>query len=145
MADRIEGALACFMEGFSCSQAVFSAYAQELGLDTAVALKISCALGGGMGHIGETCGAVTGAFLVIGLKHGRKTIEDIEAREKTYRFVQQFAEKFKLRNRSIKCKELLPYDISTEEGLRMARENNLFRTICPKYVKDAVEIIEEIL
>ena len=60
-------AIACFDDGFSCSQAVFSVFAPQLGLDRVAALKVAGAFGGGMGRMGETCGAVPGALMVSGL------------------------------------------------------------------------------
>lgn len=142
---RIEEAVAFFKEGFVCSQAVLSAYSAQLGLDRDTALKIADGFGGGMARMGETCGAVTGAFMVIGLKHGRAAVEDAQAHETTYRLMNEFVRRFKLRNGSIVCRELLGCDISTTEGLRSARQQNLFTTVCPGYVRDAAEIIEEIL
>lgn len=79
--DVVERTLSAFDEGFSCSQSVFSAFAPELGLDREMALRVATAFGGGMGHRGDTCGAVTGAFLAIGLKHGRVKAEDREIRD----------------------------------------------------------------
>ncbi len=142
---RVEEAVACFKEGFICSQAVLSAYSVQLGLDRDTALKIADGFGGGMGRLGEICGAVTGAFMVIGLKHGRIAVEDAQAHEKTYSLVNKFVRRFKSRNRSVVCRELLSCDISSPEGLQSARQQNLFTTICPGYVRDAAEILEEIL
>ncbi|MCX6151182.1 MAG: C-GCAxxG-C-C family protein [Ignavibacteriales bacterium] len=142
---KSEIAIECFQNGFSCSQAVISTYCEELGLDKESALKIACAFGGGMGHIGETCGAVTGAFMVIGLKHGKIKVDDNEAKAKTYELVAEFAKRFKALNNSIHCFELIGFDLSTEEGLAQARESNRFKTVCPKLVKDAAEIVEELL
>ena len=61
-------ALSRFSEGFSCSQSVLAAFAPELGLDADAALRVSAAFGGGMGRLGDTCGAVTGALMVLGLR-----------------------------------------------------------------------------
>jgi len=43
------------------------------------------------------------------------------------------------------CRDLIGIDISTKEGLEKARELGIFDTLCVKFVKDAVEIIETIL
>jgi C_GCAxxG_C_C family probable redox protein len=138
---RVERAVSLFEEGFSCSQAILSTFGPQLGLDRETALKVATAFGGGMGHMGETCGAVTGAFMVIGLKHGRIRAEDEETRDKAYELVAEFVDKFRSRNGSIVCRELLGCDINTPEGLALAREKN----VCPGFVRDAAEIIEEIL
>lgn len=140
-----EHAVSCFKEGFSCSQAVLSTYGPELGLDRQTALKAAQPFGGGMARMGETCGAVTGAFMVIGLKHGRTRTDDREAKEKTYELVQEFVRRFKSRNGSIVCRELLGYDMSTPEGKRLVEEKGLIDTLCPKLVQDASEIVEDIL
>ena len=55
-----------FMKGIDCSQVVVGAFAEELGITTEEAYKMSAAFGGGMG-LGETCGAVVGAMIVLGL------------------------------------------------------------------------------
>lgn len=98
-----------------------------------------------MGGMGETCGAVTGAFMVMGLKHGGIKAEDDETREKADSLVREFVAEFKSRNGSILCRELLGYDISTEEGREAARAEGLHQTRCTKFVRDAAEIVEQIL
>lgn len=140
-----EIALACYNEGFSCSQAVFSVFAEQFGMDKETAFKIAGAFGGGMAQMGETCGAVTGALMVLGLKYGRINANDLETKEKLYGAVKDFVEKFKLQNGTIVCRELIGYDISTQEGRHNATQQNLFKTICPKLVTLSVEYLEEIL
>jgi C_GCAxxG_C_C family probable redox protein len=142
---KVEKAVALFNQGFSCSQAVFTTYSEELGLDRTTSLRVSQAFGGGMAHLGEACGAVTGAFMLIGLKYGRIRAEDLDAKERTYALMRTFAEKFKARHGSIQCPCLLGLDLGTEEGMRLAKEKNLFQTHCVKYVQNAAEIIEGIL
>ena len=142
--NKADKALSCFEEGFSCSQAVFSTYAVEIGMDRDVALKIAQAFGGGMAQMGEMCGAVTGAFMVIGLKYGRTRADDDKAKIKTYRLVKEFTEKFKARNGTIICRELLGCDIGTRDGFQLAQETKLFSTVCPGFVQDAAGIVEEI-
>jgi C_GCAxxG_C_C family probable redox protein len=109
--DRVEQAIACFQEGFSCSQAVLSTFAPQLGMDRDLALKVSGAFGAGMGRMGETCGAVTGAFMVIGLLHGRTKVEDQETKEKAYALVAELAEQFRQRNGSLACRDLIGCDL----------------------------------
>ncbi|MBH1940602.1 C_GCAxxG_C_C family protein [Mobilitalea sibirica] len=141
--NKAKEAVQCFHEGYNCSQAVFSSYSEELGLERDTALKIACPFGGGMGRMGKTCGAVTGAFMLIGLKHG--TYQSDQSKETTYRLVQEFTEKFKEMYGSIECKDLLNCDISTEGGRAFASEHGLFDKLCPIYVEDAVKLIEELM
>lgn len=141
----VEKAVSCFKEGFMCSQAVLSTYAEQFGLDRKDALKVSAAFGGGMGRMGETCGAVTGAFMVIGLKYGRTAIEDRESHENTTRLVREFVDRFKSINGSIMCRELLGCDLSTPDGLKTFVDKKLRDSLCTKFVRDAAEIVEQLL
>lgn len=95
--------------------------------------------------MGETCGVVTGSMMVIGLKHGKIKADDDEAKEKTYRFVNRFVERFKAIHGSIKCRELLDCDMSSPEGLQDFKNRNLIETRCIMFVKDAADILEGIL
>ena len=83
--------------------------------------------------------------MVIGLKYGRTRLDDDAAKLKTYALVQEFTREFKARNGTIVCRELLGCDIGTPDGERIAKEEKLFSTLCPRFVRDAAEILEEIL
>jgi C_GCAxxG_C_C family probable redox protein len=139
---KVNEAVACFNGGFNCSQAILSVYCKEFGLDEKTALQISCGFGAGMGRLQETCGAVTGAFLLIGLRHGKFTKEDEPAKEKTYTLVREFARLFEMRNKTTNCRKLLGIDLITGDKQVAAQR---VKTICPKMVQDAAEIIEQIL
>jgi C_GCAxxG_C_C family probable redox protein len=141
--NRAEQAVEKFDKGFNCSQAILSSFSEQFGLNEELALKIATGFGGGM-HINGTCGAVTGAFMVLGLMYGN-TEQNKDAKEKTYRKVVQYAKKFSARNGSVKCHDLLGCDITTLEGLQKAREKGLFSSICLKLVRDAAEILEDML
>lgn len=143
MSEKIEQAVEQFEKGFNCSQAILSTYCEQFGLDYETALKIATGFGGGM-HINGTCGAVTGAFMVLGLKFGNIE-QNKDAKEKTYRKVVQYVNQFTKHNGSVKCHDLLGCDITTLEGVQKAREKGLFSSICPKLVRDAAEILEEML
>jgi C_GCAxxG_C_C family probable redox protein len=126
----------------NCSQAVLTAFCEEYGLSTALARRLALGFGGGMGRSGKTCGAVTGAYMVLGLKHELHTETGQKVKEKVYALVNDFNRKFCEINRSTICKDILGSDLSTAEGLAFAREKGLFTTLCPKFVHDAVEILE---
>lgn len=143
--DRADRAVALFQQGFSCSQAVLSIYGAELGLDRDTALKLAAGFGGGMGRMAETCGALTGAYMVLGLRHGAVAADDRAAKENTHRKVRELTAKFRARNGSTLCKTLLHCDISTDSGFAEAKQKNLITTVCPKLVRDAAEILEEVL
>jgi C_GCAxxG_C_C family probable redox protein len=98
-----------------------------------------------MGRMAETCGAITGAFMVIGLKYGQTRSDDKAAKEKTYTLVKKFANLFAKEHGSIDCRKLLACDINTPEGLKVANEKGFFKTLCPKYVESAVKILEKMI
>ena len=144
MSEKIEEAVKRFKKGFNCSQAVLSSYSEQFGLDCEKASRVATGFGGGM-RMSSICGAVTGAFMVLGLKFGNSTAKEKECKLKTYEKISEFTKRFKARNDSVICKELLGCDISTPEGSKEAQNKGLFTTICPKAVRDAAEILEEML
>jgi len=108
------------------------------------ALKVASGFCGGMGRMAETCGAVTGAFMVIGLKYGGTEVSDKDAKQKTTATVREFAKRFKARHGTIVCRKLLGCDISTDRGLQRAKDNGLLKR-CPKLVGDAAKMLEDVL
>ena len=144
MSKKSEQAVERFRNGFNCSQAILSSYCELYGLDCERAYRIATGFGGGM-RMAETCGAVTGAFMVLGLKYSNSTAKDREAKAKTYEKIVEYTSRFKARNGSVKCSQLLGCDITTPEGIEQEQEDELFTSICPKMVREAVEILEEML
>ena len=142
---NVENAISLFKKGFRCSQAILSTYATQFGLGQELALRLASPFGGGMGSLGNTCGAVTGAIMVLGLKYGHSKVGELKKKEKANQITKDFVEKFKSRNGSIMCKELLNCDISTPEGRNKAIEEKLFIEICPNLVRDSAEILEKLL
>lgn len=126
----------------NCAQSVLISYAEDLKLDRTTALRIALGFGGGMA-MGETCGAVTGAYMVLGMKakFEEKTIQEIKAETKAA--VRRFNELFIAKYGSLNCKKLLGVDISTPEGAAMASEKKLFDTVCTGLVASAAEILEQ--
>jgi len=141
---RAEEAKKQFEKGFSCAPAVLSTYSEQLGLEKALALKIACGFGGGIGRMGRTCGAVTGAVMVIGLKHGQVNLADEESRQETHKLIKKFIDKFTALHGSIECRELIGYDLSDSAELKLARENEVFQNKCPSFVYDSVRILEDV-
>jgi C_GCAxxG_C_C family probable redox protein len=142
---RADDAVACFGRGFNCAQSVLSACCEQYGMSKEEALKVSCAFGAGMGRLGGTCGAVTGAYMAIGLKYGKYLEGDEVPKEKTYAMVNEFSRQFKARNGSIVCRELLGLDIGSPEGAKVFKEKGYHANRCTRYVRDATEIVEDLL
>jgi C_GCAxxG_C_C family probable redox protein len=131
-----------FRDGRACSQAVLDVYGGPLGLPRQQAMQIAAGFAGGMRQ-GDTCGAVTGAYMVLGLRHGSTDCDIPAGRVEVYARVLDFTARFRKRNGALACRDLLGCDISTAEGMKRAQEQSLFKTTCVKMVEDACEILEE--
>ena len=137
-------ALTCFGGGVDCSQVVFGAAAERLGLDLATARKLAAAFGGGMWH-GETCGCVVGALMALGLRYGNAALGDMETKNAFLEKKRQFEQRFLEENRSLLCRDILGNDLSTPEGMAKIQQEKLLETVCPKLVCSACRILEELL
>jgi C_GCAxxG_C_C family probable redox protein len=137
-----ENAVTVFGQSFNCSQAVFSAFAGQFGLDKQTALKLASPFGGGVAHRGEICGAVTGALLALGLAHGASTPA---GKADIYRLSQEFLHQFEEKHGALHCRELIACDISTPEGWQEAKETGKFTNVCPALVRGAAELVQTLL
>jgi C_GCAxxG_C_C family probable redox protein len=142
MNDPIQIAAQSFEKGFSCSQSLLCAFAGQFNLDEEIAFKIASPFGGGIARQGETCGAVTGALMVLALKFGPKPGESNEI---AYNVSQEFMRRFKEQHSSIQCKQLIHFDISQPEELLAARESQVFHKTCPQLVSSAAGIVNSML
>lgn len=136
----VDAAVELFRGGCACSQAILAVYGPRVGLDEDRAVRVAACFAGGM-RMAETCGAVTGGFMALGLACCTDSCRTIEGRRAAYDAVASFAEKFRRRHGSLVCRELLGCDISTPEGYRIAVEKGLFRTRCVELVHDAAELL----
>jgi len=131
-----------FRSGFNCAQAVFVPFAIECGLDEDDGYRIASAFGAGMGRMQETCGAVTGAFMAIGARHGFAKADDQGRKDLVLAKVKEFAARFREEFGTLLCKDLLGCDLNTEEGQRLHREKNQREEICMRCVKFASSMVE---
>jgi C_GCAxxG_C_C family probable redox protein len=146
--NKIDLAAQYHEQGYGCTQAVLAAYSGEFGLEEGLALKLATGFGSGMGRMCEVCGALTGAFMVIGLKYGKEKTDGTRygtETETTYRLVADLASKFKEKNGSIYCRELIGHNLMDPAERAKVVEMGLFKTTCRKCILDAVELLEETL
>jgi len=143
--NKKESALMDLKNGFNCAQAVSSAFSEDFGINKEQTAKMACVLGAGMARSGEVCGAVSGAFMVIGMKYGSSKPQDTASKEKSYEMGVKFKNIFEAKHGTVMCRKLINTDISTPEGLKAARAKGVFENICTELVKDSVEILEGIL
>jgi len=146
MKSKQDIAVAKFLEGYHCSQAVFYSFCDDLGFEKNSALKIACGFGGGMGSKGEVCGAITGGIMVIGAKYGRGENEDRTASNLTFTKTRELMDKFTDKHGTYICRKILNgCDLTTKEGFKIFKENDLYNKICVPCVQSAVEILENII
>jgi len=143
--DEKQQALDTFAAKNNCSQSVLLPFAQRYGVSEGQALQIAAGFGAGIGQMAETCGAVTGACMVLGLMAGQQHPQNPELKQETYRLVGEFARRFREQFGELKCRDLLGLDISDANIYQQARESGLFENLCPLYVGAAVEILLDMI
>ena len=140
---RVEEALSNMMKYGSCCTGVLASYSPELGIQKDLAAGLGRGMAGGIGGLGNVCGAVSGAVLVIGLKTtNQENLMDRAAGFKTMETVKKFVSKFEEQHSSIKCRDLIGHDISTTENMEAAMKANAYAN-CPKFIESAVTILDD--
>jgi C_GCAxxG_C_C family probable redox protein len=130
-------------QGANCAQAVLAAHGLELGLSETTCLNMAACFGAGLGRLGLTCGAATGACMVLGLRHGHEMAEGAEGRNKVYGRVQEFGRRFRARFGHLDCSSLVGCDLATPEGRQSFADRGLHAGLCTGLVGGAVDILEE--
>lgn len=146
--ERVEKAEQLFRSGYNCCQSVFMAYSDLYRVDKTLATALSAPLGGGMGRLREVCGTVSGMALLAGLQYpapdAAVTPEAKAAKTKLYTVVQELAEKFRVENGAIVCRDLLGLAQQKDEPTPSDRTDAYYkRRPCVEYVKIAARIFGE--
>jgi len=141
-----EKAAELFIEGYNCAQAVFGAFCDVTGFDEKTAMKISSSFGGGMGRLREVCGACTGAFMVAGILFGYDDPKDDVIKKEHYALIQDIAKRFKEKNNTIICRELLDGIANDTLPTPSPRTEEYYKARpCLRFVMDAADIVDEII
>ena len=147
---RAEAARQNFLSGYGCAQAVLLAYANLTGIEEKTLARLGSSFGGGMGRLREVCGAVSGAFAVLGFLCGYDDPTDTEGKSRHYADVRELARRFSERSRgnSIICHELLTHaGLSGAAGGEAEARTPAYykKRPCPDLVALAAEILAEML
>lgn len=146
MKDHSQRAIEFFEQGYNCSQSVVAAFCEEMNIDMETVIKLSSSFGGGMGRLREVCGAVSGAFMIAGMKYGYADPQDQQAKTQHYQLIQDFAEKFKNENSSIICRELLGLKEGPDSPVPETRSTEYYqKRPCIELVGCAAKILDEII
>jgi C_GCAxxG_C_C family probable redox protein len=133
-----------FREGIDCSMMVLAEFADELNITKEEAYRTASCFGAGM-FLGSICGAVTGAFIAIGMKHGNHKLNDMEQKNTVISKRDEFVRRFIDMHGSVDCPSLLGIDLREQDQRQYARDNGLFDTECPKFCRTAVALLKDIL
>ncbi len=142
--DKKSSAKCAFDNGYNCAQSVLKPFANQLNFDVNTVLKLSAGFGAGMGRLQGTCGAITGAYMILGLKFGENSTDDT-SKEKVIELIREFTSKFKDKHKVTDCRDLLKVDLTTEEGQSSFDQNNLHDQVCSKCLKTSVSLLEEMI
>lgn len=144
--DHGEEAKRLFLMGYNCAQAVFCAFCDETGLDLDTAARLSSSFGGGMGRLREVCGTVSGALMALGMIRGYADPVDPQAKAAHYRLVQEYARRFREKNGTIVCRELLKNVPITPGGTPEPRTAEFYaRRPCLRLAGEAAAILDDML
>lgn len=124
---RREAAMANFMKGYNCSQAVMLAFADLLPIDESTLLKMASSFGGGMGRLREVCGSVSGIFMVAGLLYGYDGPETGEVKAEHYARIQVLAKRFEEKHGTIICREMLGLTVRHDTPVPEARTKEYYK------------------
>lgn len=133
-----------FQGSIHCSQIVLGQWAEELGYDKEEAMRMAAPFGGGLFN-GDTCGAVAGAMIAIGMRYGHCTPGDVDGNAAMMAKVKEFLDKFNEKHGSHICRQLIGYDIGVPGEFEKAVETGVVFDRCPNYVNTALEILDEIM
>jgi C_GCAxxG_C_C family probable redox protein len=146
MSEHSQRAMELFKQGYNCSQAVFLAFSDDLGLDFESAAKLSSSFGGGMGRLREVCGAVSAMFMIAGLEYGYSDPANQNIKAEHYKLIQELAEKFKSENHSIVCRELLGLTDGPDNPTPEKRTKEYYvKRPCEEFVGSAARIIDDMI
>ena len=140
---RSERAIALFLDGCNCAQAVFVAFADLFGIEEKLALRMSSSFGGGLGRQREICGAVSGMCMAAGALYGYDDVKDPEKKAAHYALIQALCGKFREMYGSIICRELLGAKRADDSPNPTPRDAEFYRTRpCARFVGACADILE---
>lgn len=146
MSIKGERAYKLFKDGYNCSQAVFGAFAEELGVDFDTAVRLASGFGGGIGRMREVCGTFTGLTMAVSMIYGYNDPKDTETKTELYEKIRALADKFREENGSIICRELLGLQQAERSAVPEARTSEYYKKRpCAELCRYAAELLEEFI
>jgi len=141
---KVSLAISNFENGMNCAQSVISVFANDLGLDTSIALKLSSTLGGGVGRKQEICGAINAGALVIGLMYGNQSPSDKESKEQASVMARQFLNKMEKEYGGLTCRHVLGASLETPSDREIVENQHLTKIRCQPCITKVVSTLEQL-
>ena len=145
MGQYIEKSKELFLQGYNCAQAIAGGFSEAVGLDFETAIKLSSSFGGGMGGMREVCGALSGAFVILGAKYGYVSPTDGQAKTNHYKLISETGEKFKEKWGTILCRDLMKKLAEEKQAILGDKPEEYKSRPCLVIVEDVAKILEETL
>ncbi len=140
---KVTNALIAHDNGCNCAQSVVTQFCEDFSLDQAAAMRLASPFGGGM-YQGKTCGAVTGALIVLGLRYGFE-VPHKSAKLLMEEYNLNFINRFRQILGSTECNEIIGVDISDLDQRTKARVEGIFDQKCPRCIETAVRLVADLL
>lgn len=144
--DHVKRARELFLAGYNCAQSVAGAFADEMGMPLDTVAKLASGFGGGMGCLRETCGTVTGMFMVVDMLYGYAVPGDNDVKTAHYARIRALAAEFEQENSALDCRDLLkalPGKLSENPTPRS--EAYYKERPCVRFVESAARILEKMI
>ena len=140
--NRKEKATELYKSDYNCAQSVVKAFEDYLGTKTQTLVDMAKGFGGGMGRLQLTCGALTGAFMVMSSLYKNSTPED---KNQLTKDIQEIASRFNEVHGDLNCKALIKYDLNDEKEHQKAKDEKVFEEKCTKFIETSVELVDEFI
>lgn len=134
-----------FNTGRNCAQAVLISFAQETGFSENELARLVSGLGGGMGGMGHTCGAISGGAIAISAILGGESPHDTEKNSLARAIVGQYMLACEERFGYLTCSGLIGTNVRNEMAREEARAVGAYRLTCSGLVRGVVELLEGLI
>ena len=124
------------------SQALIATYGDMYGITREQAMRMACGFSGGIGLTGEVCGLVNASIILIGLKYGPSKVGRDETYNNMVELAKQFSLDFRDKHKTVLCRELIQFDISTPEQYAKAKETEGIWNPCIEATKTVLDLLE---
>lgn len=143
--DTVTRAVQYAEKGFLCSEAVLLALSEAQNITSEIIPRIATGFGAGISRHGEVCGALSGAVMGLGLRFGRSQVSETPQDTSPFQFGQTIVNLFVSRFGHLRCSDILDLDITSDEGRKQYREQNLWESKCRELIRIVTELAYDLL